>query len=49
MTYGSGDLGYLFRTQTSRSMNDLDKLIQLKLSYANKLGEEKVKEIEKRS
>ena len=45
MTYGSGDLGYLFRTQTSRSMNDLDKLIQLKLSYANKLGEDKVKEI----
>ena len=47
MTYGSGDLGYLFRTQTSRSMNDLDKLIQLKLCYANKLGEQKVKEIEK--
>ena len=42
MTYGPGDLGYLFRTQTSRSMDDLDKIIQLKLNYANKLGEEKV-------
>ena len=35
-----------WRLQTPRSMEQLDNLIQYKLSYANKLGEDKVKEIE---
>ena len=26
-----GDMGYLFRTQSARSMDDLDKLCQYKL------------------
>ena len=41
-----GDLGYWWRAQTSRSMDHLDKLIQMKLYYASKLPEEKVKQIE---
>ena len=39
-------MGYLYRVQGKRSMAQLDELIQLKLNYANKLGPEKVKEIE---
>ena len=40
------DLGYWWRTQEARSLDDLDKLQQYKLSYANKLTPEKVKDIE---
>ena len=43
---GGGDYGYIWRVQTKRSMDHLDELIQLKLYYANKLGPEKVQEIE---
>ena len=42
----NGDGGYLWRMQGKRSMDQLDRLIQLKLSYAKALGEEKVAEIE---
>ena len=41
-----GDNGRMFRTQSSRSMDQLDQLFQYKLTYANQLGPEKVKEIE---
>ena len=41
-----GDLGYIWRTQTGRSMDQLDKLYRLKYFYAKKLGDAKVKEIE---
>ena len=41
-----GDLGYFWRAQRGRSMDQLDELIQLKLYYAQRLPEEKVKEIE---
>uniref|UniRef100_A0A7S3MVQ8 Transmembrane protein n=1 Tax=Strombidium inclinatum TaxID=197538 RepID=A0A7S3MVQ8_9SPIT len=41
-----GDLGYIFRMQGERSLDQLDRLIQLKYHYAKQLDEEKVKEIE---
>ena len=41
-----GDYGYIWRVQSARSMDHLDDLIQLKLYYANKLGQDKVNEIE---
>ena len=40
------DLGYWYRGQAARSLDDLDKLIQYKLHYASKLAPEKVKDIE---
>ena len=46
LNINKGDLGYPWRMQGRRSMTQLDELIQYKLNYANKLGEEKVKEIE---
>ena len=42
----TGDMGFWWRTQTPRSMADLDRLIQLKLSYGKAIGEDKAKEIE---
>ena len=43
---GSGDLGYWWRMQTIRSLDDLDKLVQYKYSFAKQLGAEKCAEIE---
>ena len=42
----NGDLGFWWRCQTPRSMDQLDDLMQYKLSIAKQLDEEKVKEIE---
>ena len=42
----SGDLGYWWRVQEPRTLDDLDRLQQYKLQYASKLTPEKVKEIE---
>ena len=38
----NGDYGHWWRVQTERTMGDLDKLMQYKLQFANKLGQEKV-------
>ena len=43
---GGGDLGYWWRVQSVRSLDDLDKLVQYKYYFAKKLGPEKCKEIE---
>ena len=42
----NGDLGFWWRCQTPRSMDQLDELIQYKLSIAKQLDAEKVQEIE---
>ena len=42
----NGDLGFWWRMQTPRSMDQLDDLMQYKYSIAKQLDEEKVKEIE---
>ena len=39
-------MGFMFRMQRRRSMEDLDELLQYKLSIASKLDEETVKSIE---
>ena len=39
----NGDLGYWFRGQGSRSMDQLDDLVQYKLSVQSKLDEAKIK------
>ena len=39
-------MGYAWRVQGKRSMDQLDELVQYKYNYAQKLGEEKVAEIE---
>ena len=41
-----GDLGFWWRTQTERSMSDLDTLCRYKLYFAKQLGPEKCAEIE---
>tara|TARA_B110000285_G_C14653256_1_gene392780 strand:+ start:49 stop:228 length:180 start_codon:yes stop_codon:yes gene_type:complete len=42
----NGDLGYWFRGQGSRSMDQLDELVQYKLSIQKQLDDDKVKQIE---
>ena len=43
---GVGNLGHWWTVQPVRSLTDLDKLFQYKLTFANQLGAEKVKMIE---
>ena len=42
----NGDLGHWWRSQAERSLEDLDRLAQYKLHFGNKLGADKVAEIE---
>ena len=42
----NGDMGHWWRTQSSRSMDQLDDLVQYKLNFGKQLGDEKCKEIE---
>ena len=42
----NGDMGFSWRMQPKRSMEQLDELVQYKLSIASKLDEKTVKAIE---